>query len=75
MSDIPATKEFNFAAAMKELEEINSWFQQSDLDLEEALVKLKRGKELISLCQGRLKKVETEFIEIKEELESDDAEF
>lgn len=56
---------FNFTQAMAELEKINQWFQEEDLDLERALEKLRQGKELIQQCQTRLKEVETEFIEIK----------
>lgn len=56
---------FNFTQAMAELEKINQWFQEEDLDLEQALEKLRQGKELIQQCQSRLKEVETEFIEIK----------
>lgn len=50
---------------MAELERINQWFQEEDLDLEQALEKLRQGKELILQCQTRLQEVETEFIEIK----------
>ncbi|MCD8485032.1 exodeoxyribonuclease VII small subunit [Candidatus Woesebacteria bacterium] len=42
---------FNFSDSMKEIDQINEWFQQDDLDLEEALTKLKRGKELIKTVQ------------------------
>ncbi|MCD8507430.1 exodeoxyribonuclease VII small subunit [Candidatus Woesebacteria bacterium] len=58
---------FNFSDSMKEIDQINEWFQQDDLDLEEALTKLKRGKELIKLCKTRLKDVENEFKELKED--------
>lgn len=50
-----------FTNAMKELEELNAWFQRDDIDLEEGLHKLKRGKELVAFCQARLKELENEF--------------
>lgn len=58
---------------MRELEEINRWFQDEEIDLDLGLEKLKRGKELISACRGRLKNVENEFIKIKDELQDTDS--
>ena len=55
----------SFAKAMKELEELNNWFQSQDIDLDEGLKKLRRGGELIKQCQTQLKDIENEFIEIK----------
>jgi exodeoxyribonuclease VII small subunit len=60
---------FNFNQALLELEEINRWFQQEDIDLEEGLKKLKSGKELIAKCRSRLKEVENEFVEIQDDME------
>jgi exonuclease VII small subunit len=36
-------KQFDFAASIAKLEEINAWFQNEDLDLDEGLQKLKLG--------------------------------
>jgi len=58
----------SFKKAIEELEEINEWFSRDEIDLEEGLIRLKRGKELILACQKRLAEVETEFVDIKEEL-------
>jgi exodeoxyribonuclease VII small subunit len=63
---------FDFKKAIEELEQINLWFQEEDIDLDEGLEKLKKGKELISKCQTRLKKAETEFISVKEDLENEE---
>ncbi len=63
---------FDFATAMKELEEINRWFQDEDIDLDQGLDKLKRAKELISQCRDRLKNVENEFVKIKDEFAEPD---
>lgn len=67
-----ATKEkkIDFKSAMKELEEINLWFQNEEIDLDEGLIKLKRAKELIALCKGRLTEVENEFTTLKKEMAS-----
>lgn len=62
-------KQFDFASAMKELEEINTWFQDQDIDLDQGLEKLRKAKELIAQCRDRLKNVENEFVKIKDEFE------
>jgi exodeoxyribonuclease VII small subunit len=58
-----------FADAMKELEQLNTWFQEEEIDLDQGLKKLRRGSELIKQCQAQLKDVENEFIEIKQSFE------
>jgi exodeoxyribonuclease VII small subunit len=65
-------KQFDFAASIAKLEEINAWFQNEDLDLDEGLEKLKTGKDLIKKCRARLREVENEFIDIKKEFAQDD---
>lgn len=64
----------NFKKSIEELEKINEWFSKEDIDLEEGLNKLKKGKDLILSCQKRLNEVETEFKDIKEELETQNEE-
>lgn len=58
---------FDFAKAVSEIEEINLWFQNEDVDLDQGLAKFRRGLELIKKCRRRLKQVENEFTEIKKE--------
>src|SRR5687767_2763320 len=65
MTDDP--KNFDFTASIKELEEINTWFQNEDFNLDEGLQKLKEGKDLIKKCRSRLEEVENEFVKIKHE--------
>jgi exodeoxyribonuclease VII small subunit len=65
-------KQFNFAGSIKQLEEINAWFQNEDLDLDEGLRKLKTGKDLIKKCRARLSEVENEFVDIKKEFAQDE---
>jgi exodeoxyribonuclease VII small subunit len=69
---------FNFSEAMKKIEEINTWFESEDPDLEEALNKLKEGKKLIKACKSRLEGIENEFNELKidfSEVEPSEPEF
>jgi exodeoxyribonuclease VII small subunit len=63
----------DFAGAIRELEEINRWFQDEEIDLDEGLEKLKRGKELIGACRARLKTVENEFTKIRDDFSDDEA--
>lgn len=58
---------FDFSKAIGEIEEINQWFQNEDIDLDEGLEKFRQGLELIKKCKSRLKQVENEFVEIKKE--------
>ena len=58
---------FDFAKAMAELEEINRWFQNQEIDLDEGLRKFRRGLALIKKSRQRLGEVENEFEEIKKE--------
>lgn len=65
---MPEKKEkFNFTKAYRELEKINEWFQQEDIDLEEGLKKYKRGLELVEQCRERLKEIQNRFYKIKKE--------
>jgi exodeoxyribonuclease VII small subunit len=62
-----ADKQFQVSKAIQELEEMNRWFQEENIDLEEGLERLKKGKELIQQCRQRLQSVENEFLKIKAE--------
>ena len=56
--------------SLGKLEEIVNWFEkQTDVDVEEGLKKVKEGAAIIKALKVRLKKVETEFSEIRHELE------
>lgn len=59
---------------MRQINEINDWFQGEDLDLEEALTKLKQGKELIAKCKERLSEIENEFKELRVDFAEEDTE-
>jgi len=58
---------FDFTQSVNRLEEINSWFQNEDFNLDEGLQKLREGHGLIKKCRARLKSVENEFVQIKQE--------
>ena len=71
MSD-PKNKSFDFAKAIEELEGINRWFQNEEINLDEGLAKFRRGLELIKKSRERLKQVENEFKEIKKEFSEEE---
>lgn len=66
-----ATNPTSFSEAMKELEVLNQWFQQDDIDLEEGLEKLQRAQVLIQYCQKRLTNVENEFTQLRQGFEAE----
>lgn len=68
------SQNFDLGTAMKELEEINRWFQEEDVDVEKGIAQLKRAQELTQQIQARLKQVENEFTEIKEGFSTGDGE-
>lgn len=61
-----------FKKIFAELEEINKWFSQDDIDLDEALEKYKRGAKLIKEAREELSEKENQFKEIQAELEQDE---
>lgn len=63
-------KKINISESLGRLEEIVDWFEkQEDVDVEEGLKKVKEGAAIIKVLKTRLKEVETEFSEIRRELE------
>lgn len=57
---------------LKKLEEISTWFdEQSELDLEKGLEKVKEGAALIKESRIKLKTLENEFEEIKAAMEEE----
>jgi exonuclease VII small subunit len=60
----------NFQEQIKELSAILEWFDsQEELDVEQALEKIKKAAELIKSNKKRLVEIENEFREIKKEIE------
>ncbi len=55
------------------LEKIIEWFDdQSEVQVEEGLKRVREGAVLIKDLRGRLKSVENDFQELKKELDSDE---
>lgn len=61
-----ATQPFEFEQALKELEDITRWFESSDADLDQGLVKFERGMELASQLKNHLTSVENRVEKIKQ---------
>lgn len=61
--------------AFTELEAIVAEFEEGSLDLEKSLPKFKKGLELTKFLKQRLKKLENDIVEIKEEFEEEDLDF
>lgn len=62
------TKDFDFGGAMKELEEITDYLENSDVDLDKAVAKFKRGAELATKLKQYLEKTENTIKSIKADL-------
>jgi hypothetical protein len=57
---------------LEDIKQISDWFEeQEEIDLEEALVKIREAGELIKLSKDRLVEVENEFKEIKTKIENE----
>lgn len=63
-------KPFEFEPALKELEEITRWFESSDADLDQGLVKYERGMELAAELKKHLATVENRVEKIKQRFEA-----
>ena len=61
-----SASKFDFGKSYAELEKIVIWFEDDQVDLDEALGKFERGLELAQACQAKLKEVENRVIKIKE---------
>lgn len=60
---------FKFEQALKELEEITLWFESTDVDLDQGLVKFERGMELAGQLKTHLETVENRVEKIKEKFQ------
>ncbi len=59
------SKPFHFEQALKELEDITSWFESTDVDLDQGLVKFERGMELAGELKAHLADIENRVEKIK----------
>ncbi|MFA5129761.1 MAG: exodeoxyribonuclease VII small subunit [Patescibacteria group bacterium] len=58
-------KTSDFSSAFKELEELASWFEHEEPDLDKGLAKFERAMELAAQCREQLSKAEQKIKEIK----------
>ena len=62
----------NLKQYLEDIKKISDWFEdQEEIDLEEALVKIREAGDLIRLSKDRLVEVENEFKEIKLKIEQE----
>ena len=62
----------NLKQYLEDIKKISDWFDdQDEIDLEEALIKIREAGELIKLSKDRLVEVENEFHEIKTKIEQE----
>jgi predicted nucleic acid-binding Zn-ribbon protein len=67
-----AEKPHDLKKYLEDIKQISDWFEeQEEIDLEEALVKIREAGELIKLSKDRLVEVENEFREIKAKIEEE----
>lgn len=59
-------KPFEFEKALKELEEITTWFESADVDLDAGLAKFERGMELAAELKTHLSSVENRVEKIRQ---------
>lgn len=58
------SKEINYEAAVKELEQIVSKMENDELDIDQMSVQLKRAQELMKQCKDKLTKTDEEIQKI-----------
>jgi len=67
------TDKKNLKEYIKQISQITDWFEnQEEIDVEEALVKVKEAAELIKASKERLVEVENEFKEVKREISGEE---
>ena len=65
-------KKHNLKEYLKQIEKITAWFDdQEEIDIEEALKKVKEASGLIKLGKERLAEIENEFKEIRKNADLD----
>ena len=57
-------KQISYNEAYEELQTILEDIKEGNVDVDELAAKVKRARELITLCEGRIKKAEMEIEEI-----------
>ncbi|MFB6212717.1 MAG: hypothetical protein ABEI53_02815 [Candidatus Magasanikbacteria bacterium] len=63
-------EDFDLSQALSNLRDLVDWFEnQEEVDVEKGLEKVKEGADLIDKSKSRLKEIENEFEEVKNDLE------
>lgn len=63
-------KQISYNKAFKELQEILEDIREQNIDVDELATKVKRAKELIGICEERIKGAEMEVKEVTKTLSS-----
>lgn len=64
------TQKINITKTLEQLHDIADWFeQQTQVDVEEGLKRVKEAAILIKVSKARLKEIENEFVEIKADIQ------
>ncbi len=64
-----AQAKVNLTKNLKEIDEIVAWFDgQEEVDIEEAIAKVKKGAKVIKESKKRLEAIENEFEDFKKDL-------
>jgi len=59
----------NLTESLKKLSDIVEWFENDkEIDVEQGLLKVREGADLIKVCKVRLAKIENDFKEIQREV-------
>ena len=65
-------KKINLNQAFSQLEEIVDQFESGEIEIEDSIKKFEQGLKLAKSLKNRLKKLENEMIELKEQYEDED---
>jgi exodeoxyribonuclease VII small subunit len=60
------TEEFSYSSAINELDEIANYLESPEVDLDEAIKKFERGKELAAAIEKHLERAENVIKSIKD---------
>ena len=63
---MPLKKNPSFSEAFQELEQIATWFDQEEIDLEKSLEQFGRALELAKICRSSLNTFELKLKELKQ---------
>lgn len=62
-------QKINLTESLKKLSETVQWFESDkEIDIEEGLLKVREGADLIKACRMRLANIENDFLEIQKEV-------